>query len=296
MITTKVFDHTINCKHPVKYASNLEENVMKDLEKQMKGKVFNNCYINNINNIIKISGIRISNTNPECHGYLNARFSAETINYCKGDIIPKATIIMEENQYRANTDTISILIRPEMKSITKLLSNGQSLPILLTGNPIYSNANKQVTAVGTILMPNIVMEKYKVEGTIDSSLVSKLESIISLIKKQDNMLKTDSIKNISKMFSKKSAENTTDILQLLYKSEKNEIDVSGVWYIDNGSFHSTLCVKKETDESVIHTNVYDAFKQILISIYMKRNAVIELSKYTKEEWDSSATIWKLMEK
>ena len=296
MLTIKVFDHTINCKHPVKYASNLEENVMKDLENQMKGKVFNNCYINKITDIVKMSGIRISNTNPECPGYLNARFSAETINYCKGDIIPKARIIMEENQYRANTDNISILLRPEMKSITKLLSNGQSLPILLTGNPIYSNTNKQVTAVGTILMPNIEMEKYNVEGSINSSLIVKLEPIISLIEKQNNLLKDDSVKNISKMFSKKSNENTTDILQLIHQSEKKEIDVSGVWCIDTGSFHSTLCVKKEKDESIIHTNIYDAFKQILISMYMRRNAVIELSKYTKEEWDSSTAIWKLMEK
>lgn len=296
MLSTKVFDHTINCKHPVKYVSNLEDNVKKDLDSQMKNKVFNNCYIKDIKSIDKISGVRISNTNPECPGYLNVRFTAKIVTYCKGDIIPKTIIRIHDNQYIAETDNISILLRPEIKSITKLLSTGQTIPVMLTGDATYASTNKKVTSVGTILMPNIKHNQYKIQGAINSALLTKLEPLVKLIEEQTPQLKGEAVEKISKLLSNKSkstSKNNIDIIELLKKKDSSTEDI---WSLDSSAlYHSPVVTKITEDTSVIHTNVFEAFKQLLTSIYMRRNAVIELSKYSKEEWQSSIAIWKIME-
>lgn len=300
MRSIKVMDHSIRCDNPIRFASNFEENTLNNLNMQLKGKVFNNCYIIDINTIRKTSGIRISNTDPNCIGYFNVRFEANIIKYEKGDIIPKAKIRKHDNQYIAETDTLSILLRPEERAIAKLLEEGQFLPIILTGNSTYANMHNKVTSVGTILLPNHKYENYKIEGIIDASLVEKTSSIINLIKEQDKFINDVAVKDIVKLLSLKDNKSikSMDIIELMDNAIKKPINVKGIWTVNPSMPHKPMCINNENkDTGVVITNIVDALKQLLITIYMRRNVIISLSNdYSSSEWVASAIIWKYMQK
>lgn len=296
-------EFTINVAQPGKFLSNKKENVLQELKSEIEGKCLNGVYVTSIRSLNKISLCRLETTNESASGMINICMTVDYKTFSQGDVIADTTVHIQENRIICiGKETI---ISIDKSPNNKLLVNGQKMPVIITANAFdYYPGRSHVTMIGSILLPLLTTPVYKISGTLTSVDMSSLSSLVDDIKAQDDYLLSTKAQDVIAMLSSYTTIDNSlgagyvDIVKLIGVSNK-DVKVKGYW---------TKNLKAGADKSIyIHTttspngrgghinvDVLDAFHAMLHHVYAFRKAIIEISNYSKDDYDSASNVWRLM--
>lgn len=299
MESIHTIEHTINVTAPCLYVSNLEENVMNDLEETFVGKCYGGFYIIKINEINNISNCRSISSNVNGISVINVCFDALTMTYTEDDIIPSVKICISQSQIMGKTDRslITFIASPN----NNILEKNQIIPVRVGYRIHYKSFCKRINILGSILLPQTSATVYKLEGYLGKGDI--YDNYIKLIKEQESDLKSKESKffiDLLNTYKNKSAnKDSINIIDLIEKSKKDNVDIAGYWHKDlTQPSDSYLYIKQKNppdENESIHITTKEAFKNMLHKAYAMRKGIIEMGKtYTPEMLEQSENVWTMM--
>ena len=305
METYKQFTYTLNISSPCTYIANKQHNVMRDIQNTFVNKCYGGYFIIKIDDILNMSQCRTINSNQDAICIINVCFRALVKYYSPGDIIANVRICISEGQICGIGENVIVTFSSSPNN--KILTNGQTIPVMIGNKVHYNIGSKNVNVLGSILLPETSTTTYKIVGTLDltsSKVQGTFGDIIKLIESQDSSLNESSTKKFISLMNSSGniiKKDGIDLVQFIKDNRNTSSDVTGYWQ-KNLKTSSSDCyyIKDQTgpNEGAIEITVNEAFLNMLNHCYSKRKGIIDLAKIYKDSqmYDQANNIWTLMER
>lgn len=304
METYKYFEHTLNIKSPCTYVSNKRQNVLRDIEATFLNKCYGGYLITKIDDIVNMSQCRTVNSNQNAICIINVYFKALVRYYSINDIISNVRICISEGQICGIGDNIIVTFSNSPNN--KILSNGQTVPVIVGNKIHYNTGSKNVNILGSILLPFTTTNVYKLTGMLDittQKTQNMFEEYLQLIKDQDKALNTPDAKKFTALLNsyEKTTKDGIELTKLIKDAFSKPVDVTGYWS-KNLKTSSDECYyikeKNNTNDEFIDIAVNEGFINMLKSCYSIRKGIIELSITYKDTnmYEQADSVWELMKR
>lgn len=308
MITDRMYEWTMNVEQPCKFLSS-DSNVKDRLDKVFTKTCYYGSLILEVTKINKTSMCRIITSNHLAHGAINVCFTARVMIYRKGDIIPDVRIQIIDGQIVGVSEYATITL--EKSANNKVLTNGQTIPVIVGDKILYNTNSNTVNVLGSILVPVTKNPVYHIKGQLDSKLYNTVSNLVDDLKSQDKPLKDDKSKHFIDLLNPKAKstakkggaaalESTVNIVEILEKAKNKTIDIDGYWTKEPNQSADGLkfvIYKDAPSEEYINLTPIMAINEMLYQCYAIRDGIIKLGQsYDAEKMEQASNIWALMKK
>lgn len=297
-------EFTLNIAQPGKFLSNKRENILQDLKSELEGKCLNGVYVTAIRSLNKISLCRLETTNESAAGMINICMTVDYKTFSQGDVITDGIVNIQENRIICiGKETI---ISIDKSPNNKLLINSQKIPVIITTDMFdYYPGRTHVAMIGSILLPLLKAPVYRINDVLTNDMRISLRTLIDDINTQSDQLQSTKAQDVIQMLSSHTTidnsmiSGSIDIVKMIGTTDTKDIKVKGYWAKNlKAGADRSIYIHTTTSPNGkgihIKTDVLDAFNTMLYHVYAFRKAIIEISNYTKEEYDNASNIWRLM--
>lgn len=177
----RIFHERVNISAPpISFCADLHNNLLRQLSFVYKNKCYKDCYITEINDIIKRSDCITSGDTA----YIDVEFTATAIVYNRGDMITGCEIKQRRKEFLIlKTQRENIFVNND--PLTEALQEKLKVPIIVK-DVAYRPFSSEINITGSIFMLEKAFPRYKVSNTIQKDLPEELSA---MIKEQQDKLK-----------------------------------------------------------------------------------------------------------
>jgi len=284
MITTKIYNQRIDFKDVNSIYRPREKSCMLKLRDNYKGRCYKGAYIVDIQSIIKISDVEISQNHSDARASLCVVFKAQVIQREENNAIAKCKIIKRKGDRTfAETQYSNVILLNH--DMLKIVKEKDIIPIIIMQNR-HTILGDKISIFAKPYTPHVPnknyiyvitdpMSKYEIHKI--KTYISQIEELRKWLKKLEpaNMKKFTAFDNIFYPFKKQKEP------KLL---ENKNISVTDMFSINLESFkNSIIIISPEIKKSklfALHANIsaLDSIKKLLEK-NKTQNSSYSLSKY-----------------
>ena len=158
MITTKYFTKRLDIKDVNLLYKPKEDSCLKILTDIYRGRCLDGAYIIDIDSIVKISNVDISQDHPDARGLVCVMFKAQIILQGVDDLIAQCKIIRrKEDRLFAETKYSNIILPPH--DLLKVVKPGDSIPVIIKKSR-YTLLRNKISVFAVPYTPSAPIKNY----------------------------------------------------------------------------------------------------------------------------------------
>lgn len=187
MIITKLIEIGINIDDPVGLYSDFDNVLMALLKERYVGKCLRNCYVLDINRVVRASECLINQDGAPDFGTINLIFEAQALVYNIDEVIVACKMIKNTHGIMILSSQYADIMIPTDNSMESI-TIGQIIPIKVESIR-YALGHSKIAIKGLISLPEKTFKIYKLTLPVAEQVISDLDYLLGQIVALEDQVK-----------------------------------------------------------------------------------------------------------